>query len=104
MKYNIKVTPRKDGYINLLTQEMNNHSEISMITTLKYLSEDIEILSSLQNDILVNNKRVYDHFVLFNKTSKSIFAFIIAEPNESNRLRLVIINRPYYTKEIKDPY
>lgn len=104
MDYNIQVSSRKDDLINIVTNETKVHPEISMISSSEHIAEDINIITRLQHEIINNNLRVHDHYLLFHESRKSIFGFIITEPGREDRLRLVIINRPYYDKEIKDYY
>lgn len=104
MNFDIRITTRDDELLNVITCETKDHPEISMITSKEHIAEDFKTISNLQNNIISNNLQVCDHYLLIHETTKSVFGFIITEPGKPDRLRLVIINRPFYDKEIKDGY
>lgn len=104
MKYGFYAKKMNDDLFGIVTMGLQpKHPEITMITNENHIGEDMEFLMSLTNEVMKQNKKFCDHYLLMdtNKDYPSLKAFIIYEPGNNDRFRLVIVRRSFYDISIK---
>lgn len=74
-----------------------------MLTTKEFLCDDKMFLQKLTNSILDGDMRYYDHYLFFGGIDdmKDIFAFIIVDPCDKSRFRVIKTRRPFYSKSLE---
>lgn len=97
---------RKDvgNYIGLITRCLDGiHPEFSMLTDNEFYYNDRIFLSEIVKSILNGDMRYYDHYLFFGgqENKKDISAFIIVDPGDDTRFRVVKTMRAYYSDSLK---
>ena len=100
IEFEFTVTQLTNNVLYIVSSGLSTfHPEISMITSREYLGEDIELFAELQSRIVNDHFHIHDHYLMFNRDGK-LTGFVITDPDNSNRLRIVVLNRPFYTESL----
>lgn len=105
MKYGFYARKMDNGLIGIVSSGLEpNHPEITMISNEEHLGEDIDFLMNTIYEVVNQNKKFCDHYLLMDTQNDhpEIKAFIIYEPGNESRFRLVIIRRNFYNISIKE--
>ena len=105
MKYGFYARKMDNGLIGIVSSGLEPiHPEITMISNEEHLGEDIDFLMNAIYDVVNQNKKFCDHYLLMDTQNghPEIKAFIIYEPGNESRIRLVIIRRNFYNISIKE--
>lgn len=105
MKYGFYARKMENGLIGIVTTGLEpKHPEITMISNEEHLGEDVDFLMNAIYEVMTQNKKFCDHYLIMNsdKEHPEIKAFIIYEPGNESRFRLVIIRRNFYNIAIKE--
>lgn len=105
MKYGFYARKMENDLIGIVTSGLKpKHPEITMFSNEEHLGEDIDFLMKIINDVVNHDKKFCDHYLLMDTQNDypEIKAFIIYEPDNESRFRLVIIRRSFYDIAINE--
>lgn len=106
MKYGFYARKMENGLIGIVTTGLEpKHPELTMISNEEHLGDDVNFLMNIIYDVMNHNKKFCDHYLIMDTEDghPEIKAFIIYEPKNDKRYRLVIIRRNFYNISIKEP-